>query len=82
MSVNGMGMGRCSAVLHLTVQYPKIAACLCLLGIGGWTALDAKKVEAYCQDPTAANYQEVREGIRPEADKVCFCLDGECGPLN
>lgn len=82
MSINAMGMGRCSGVLHLSILYPKTAACLCLLGIGGWTALDAQKVEAYCDEPTAATYEEIRPAIRTEADKVCFCLDGKCGPLN
>lgn len=82
MSINAIGFGRCSGVAHLAIQFPKIAACLCLLGIGGWSAYDAKTVETYCDDPTAANYEAVRSAIRSEADKVCFCLDGLCGPVN
>ncbi len=81
MSINALGGCRPSAVAHLVILYPKIAACLCLLGYGGWSAYDAMTVEAYCDDPSAETYAEVREEIRTEADKVCFCLDGLCEPL-
>ncbi len=75
------GMGRCSGYLHLIVQFPKIAACLCLLGAGGvWMTTDAQQVEAYCENPTAESYAVIREDLRTTADKVCFCLDGLCGP--
>ena len=33
MSVNGLGLGRCSGALHLAVQFPKVTACLCALGL-------------------------------------------------
>ena len=74
------GMGRCSGAVHLAVQYPKMALCLCALGFTAWAEPDIAKVAVYCNEPTAAHYQMIRASIRPAADKVCFCLDGACGP--
>jgi hypothetical protein len=75
------GMGRCSGALHLAVQFPKIAACLCALGITSWTMTDAEKVTVYCHESTAANYAAIPETARADADEVCFCLEGQCGTM-
>ena len=78
MSVNGLGLGRCSGALHLAVQFPKVTACLCALGLVGWTAPDIEKVVTYCLERTEATYAAIPASIQPAANKVCYCLKDQC----
>ena len=72
--------GRISGGLHLAIQYPKIAACLCALGLGYLSlgAVDLNKINTYCQKPTVAHYLALPMKVWPSVDKLCHCATSAC----
>lgn len=64
------GVGGCSAILHLLVQYPKVAACAAILGLGGTYSLTSEQAAA-CDTAIAQCQPETPPAPPPPSIDAC-----------
>jgi hypothetical protein len=79
------GIGRCSGLLHVWINFPKIVSCCVgVVGLGaagttvGWSNVSAAAVQTvnqYCQAPTQEHLSALPSALRSTVDRLCGCVE-------